>query len=162
MVDIGYKSEGQIPISEFTTPDGEVTAKVGDQVEAVLESREDEEGPLMLSKTKASRLKVWEEISYAYHNEGVVEGTITAKVKGGFSVDLGGITAFLPGSQVDLVPVRHPDSLIGQKFTFHVLKFNRKRRNVVLSRRTLLEKAKTKPKPPCWPPWRRARWWKGW
>lgn len=146
MVDIGYKSEGQIPISEFTTPDGEVTAKVGDQVEALLESRENEEGPLMLSKTKASRLKVWEEISYAYHNEGVVEGTITAKVKGGFSVDLSGITAFLPGSQVDLVPIRHPDSLIGQKFTFHVLKFNRKRRNVVLSRRTLLEKVKNEAK----------------
>ncbi len=146
MVDIGYKSEGQIPIAEFTTPDGEVTAKVGDQVEALLESREDEEGPLMLSKTKASRIKVWEEISYAYHNEGIVEGVISAKVKGGFSVDLGGITAFLPGSQVDLVPLRNPDSLIGQKFTFNVLKFNRKRRNVVLSRRTLLEKAKTEAK----------------
>ncbi len=146
MVDIGYKSEGQIPISEFTTPEGEVTAEVGDQVEALLESREDEEGPLMLSKTKASRIKVWEEISYAYHNEGVVEGTIVAKVKGGLSVDLGGILAFLPGSQVDLVPVRHTDHLIGQTFTFNVLKFNRKRRNVVLSRRTLLEKAKEEAK----------------
>ena len=146
MVDIGYKSEGQIPISEFTTPEGEVAAEVGDQVEALLESREDEEGPLMLSKTKASRIKVWEEISYAYHNEGVVEGTIVAKVKGGLSVDLGGILAFLPGSQVDLVPVRHTDHLIGQTFTFNVLKFNRKRRNVVLSRRTLLEKAKEEAK----------------
>jgi len=146
MVDIGYKSEGQIPISEFTSPEGEVTAEVGDQVEALLESREDEEGPLMLSKNKASRIKVWEEISYAYHNEGVVEGTIVAKVKGGLSVDLGGILAFLPGSQVDLVPVRHTDHLIGQNFTFNVLKFNRKRRNVVLSRRTLLEKAKEEAK----------------
>ena len=146
MVDIGYKSEGQIPIAEFTTPEGEVTAEVGDQVEALLESREDEEGPLMLSKTKASRIKVWEEISYAYHNEGVVEGTVVAKVKGGLSVDLGGILAFLPGSQVDLVPVRHTDHLIGQTFTFNVLKFNRKRRNVVLSRRTLLEKAKEEAK----------------
>ena len=146
MVDIGYKSEGQIPISEFTSPEGEVAAEVGDQVEALLESREDEEGPLMLSKNKASRIKVWEEISYAYHNEGVVEGTIVAKVKGGLSVDLGGILAFLPGSQVDLVPVRHTDHLIGQNFTFNVLKFNRKRRNVVLSRRTLLEKAKEEAK----------------
>jgi len=146
MVDIGYKSEGQIPISEFTTPEGEVEAEVGDQVEALLESREDEEGPLMLSKTKASRIKVWEEISYAYHNEGVVEGTVVAKVKGGLSVDLGGILAFLPGSQVDLVPVRHTDHLISQNFTFNVLKFNRKRRNVVLSRRTLLEKAKEEAK----------------
>ena len=142
MVDIGYKSEGQIPIAEFTTPDGEITAQVGDQVEALLEGSETEEGPLMLSKNKASRIKVWEEISYAYHNEGTVEGTIVAKVKGGLSVDLGGILAFLPGSQVDLVPVRHTDHLIGQTTTFNVLKFNRKRRNVVLSRRSLLEKAK--------------------
>jgi small subunit ribosomal protein S1 len=142
MVDIGYKSEGQIPIAEFTTPDGEITAEVGDQVEALLEGSETEEGPLMLSKNKASRIKVWEEISYAYHNEGTVEGTIVAKVKGGLSVDLGGILAFLPGSQVDLVPVRHTDHLIGQTTTFNVLKFNRKRRNVVLSRRSLLEKAK--------------------
>jgi small subunit ribosomal protein S1 len=142
MVDIGYKSEGQIPIAEFTAPDGEITAQVGDQVEALLEGSETEEGPLMLSKNKASRIKVWEEISYAYHNEATVEGTIVAKVKGGLSVDLGGILAFLPGSQVDLVPVRHTDHLIGQTTTFNVLKFNRKRRNVVLSRRSLLEKAK--------------------
>lgn len=146
MVDIGYKSEGQIPIAEFTTPDGEIAAEVGEQVDALLESREDEEGPLMLSKIKASRMKVWEEISYAYHNEGIVEGTIVAKVKGGLSVDLGGVLAFLPGSQLDLVPVRHTDHLIGQTFTFNVLKFNRKRRNVVLSRRSLLEKAKEEAK----------------
>ncbi len=146
MVDIGYKSEGQIPIAEFTSPDGQITAEVGDQVEALLESRESEDGPLTLSKNKASRMKVWEEISYAYHNEGTVEGTIVAKVKGGLSVDLGGIIAFLPGSQVDLVPVRHTDHLIGQTYTFNVLKFNRKRRNVVLSRRSLLEKAKEEAK----------------
>jgi small subunit ribosomal protein S1 len=142
MVDIGYKSEGQIPIHEFTTPEGEVTAQVGDDVEALMESREDEEGALMLSKSKASKIKVWEEVSSAYHNDGEVEGTIVAKVKGGLSVDLGGIVAFLPGSQVDLAPMRHTDHLIGQRFTFKVLKFNRKRRNVVLSRRVLLEKEK--------------------
>ena len=142
MVDIGYKSEGQIPIAEFTGPEGEVTAQVGDQVEALLEGSETEEGPLMLSKNKASRIKVWEEISAAYHNDGTVEGAIVAKVKGGLSVDLGGILAFLPGSQVDLMPVRHTDHLIGQTTTFNVLKFNRKRRNVVLSRRSLLEKVK--------------------
>ena len=142
MVDIGYKSEGQIPIAEFTGPDGEITAQVGDQVEALLEGSETEEGPLMLSKNKASRIKVWEEISYAYHNDATVEGTIVAKVKGGLSVDMGGILAFLPGSQVDLMPVRHTDHLIGQTTTFNVLKFNRKRRNVVLSRRSLLEKVK--------------------
>jgi small subunit ribosomal protein S1 len=142
MVDIGYKSEGQIPIHEFTTAEGEISAQVGDEVEALMESREDEEGPLMLSKNKASKIKVWEEISYAYHHDGDVVGTIVAKVKGGLSVDLGGIIAFLPGSQVDLTPMRHTDHLISQKLNFKVLKFNRKRRNVVLSRRALLERAK--------------------
>lgn len=146
MVDIGYKSEGQIPIHEFTTPEGEVTAQVGEEVEALMESREDEEGALMLSKNKASKIKVWEEVSSAYHNDGEVEGTIVAKVKGGLSVDLGGIIAFLPGSQVDLAPMRHTDHLIGQRHTFKVLKFNRKRRNVVLSRRVLLEKVKSEAK----------------
>jgi small subunit ribosomal protein S1 len=146
MVDIGYKSEGQIPIHEFTTPEGEVAAEVGQEVEALMESREDEEGALMLSKNKASKIKVWEEVSSAYHNEGEVEGTIVAKVKGGLSVDLGGIIAFLPGSQVDLAPMRHTDHLIGQRFAFKVLKFNRKRRNVVLSRRVLLEKVRNEAK----------------
>ena len=142
MVDIGYKSEGQIPIHEFTTPEGEITAVVGDEVEALMESREDEEGALMLSKNKASKIKVWEEVSYAYHHDGEVLGIIVAKVKGGLSVDLGGIIAFLPGSQVDLAPMRHTDHLIGEKLSFKVLKFNRKRRNVVLSRRVMLEKVK--------------------
>jgi small subunit ribosomal protein S1 len=142
MVDIGYKSEGQIPIHEFTTPEGEITAQVGEEVEALMESREDEEGALLLSKNKASKIKVWEEVSYAYHHDGDVVGTVVAKVKGGLSVDLGGIIAFLPGSQVDLSPMRHTDHLISQKLNFKVLKFNRKRRNVVLSRRALLEKAK--------------------
>jgi small subunit ribosomal protein S1 len=146
MVDIGYKSEGQIPIHEFTTPEGEVTAKVGEDVEALMESREDEEGALMLSKNKASKIKVWEEVGSAYNDDGEVEGTIVAKVKGGLSVDLGGIIAFLPGSQVDLAPMRHTDHLIGQRHLFKVLKFNRKRRNVVLSRRSLLEKERNEAK----------------
>src|SRR4030042_1364152 len=100
MVDIGYKSEGQIPIHEFTTPEGAITAKVGEDVAALMESREDEEGALMLSKNKASKIKVWEEVGSAYNDDGEVEGTIVAKVKGGLSVDLGGIIAFLPGSQI--------------------------------------------------------------
>jgi small subunit ribosomal protein S1 len=146
MVDIGYKCEGQIPIHEFTTPEGEITAVIGDQVEVLLEKKEDEEGTLLLSKDKASKIKVWEVISQAYHNEGILEGTVLAKVKGGLSVDLGGVTAFLPGSQVDLTPMRNTDHLVGQDLTFKVLKFNRKRRNVVLSRRVLLEKVKTEAK----------------
>src|SRR4030042_1910064 len=90
MVDIGYKSEGQIPIHEFPTPEGEITAQVGEEVEALMESREDEEGALLLSKNKASKIKVWEGVSYAYHHDGDVLGTEVAKDKGGLLGDHGG------------------------------------------------------------------------
>ena len=139
MVDIGYKSEGQIRISEFTDEEGEVTAKVGDQVDVLLEYHEDENGEIVLSKEKATKIKVWDEISKFYKDDGVIEGRIVSKVKGGLSVDIG-VQAFLPGSQVDLRPVRNLDSLIGKQCQFKILKYNKKRRNVVLSRRVLLEK----------------------
>ncbi|MBW1979947.1 MAG: 30S ribosomal protein S1 [Deltaproteobacteria bacterium] len=139
MVDIGYKSEGQIPVSEFLDEKGNLAAKVGDSVDVLLERREDDEGTIVLSKEKAAKIKVWDEISRIYNEDGVIEGTISSKVKGGLSVDIG-IQAFLPGSQVDLRPVRNLDSLIGQTYSFKILKYNRKRRNVVLSRRVLLEK----------------------
>jgi small subunit ribosomal protein S1 len=139
MVDIGYKSEGQIRISEFLDEEGEVKAKVGDEVDVLLEYREDEDGTIVLSKEKAAKIKIWDDISKIYNEDGVIEGRIVSKVKGGLSVDIG-IQAFLPGSQVDLRPVRYLDSLIGQTFRFKILKYNKKRRNVVLSRRVLLEK----------------------
>ena len=139
MVDIGYKSEGQIRISEFTNESGAITAKVGDQVDVLLEYHEDENGEIVLSKEKAAKIKVWDEISKIYKDDGVIEGRIVSKVKGGLSVDIG-VQAFLPGSQVDLRPVRNLDSLIGQQCQFKILKYNKKRRNVVLSRRVLLEK----------------------
>jgi small subunit ribosomal protein S1 len=138
MVDIGYKSEGQIRISEFTDEEGKVTAKVGDEVDVLLEYHEDEHGEIVLSKEKAAKIKVWDEISKIYKDDGVVEGRIVSKVKGGLSVDIG-VQAFLPGSQVDLRPVRNLDSLIGEQLEFKILKYNKKRRNVVLSRRVLLE-----------------------
>lgn len=140
IVDIGYKCEGHIPIQEFKGPQGEITAKIGDLVDALLERRDDEEDIILLSKEKASKIKIWEEISRAFQEDGEIEGTIVAKVKGGMSVDLGGVIAFLPGSQIDLQPVRNIDSLIGQTFKFKILKYNRKRRNVVLSRRVILER----------------------
>ncbi|MBW1917815.1 MAG: 30S ribosomal protein S1 [Deltaproteobacteria bacterium] len=146
VVDIGYKCEGQIPIQEFISPEGEVEAHIGDQVDVLLERRDDEEGIVMLSKEKASKIKVWEEISTAYQEDGVIEGVISAKVKGGFSVDIGGLTGFLPGSQVDLQPTRNVDALIGRRQQFKVLKYNKKRRNVVLSRRAILEKEKSEQK----------------
>src|SRR5499427_2632576 len=141
VVDIGYKSEGQIPISEFVATDGQVNVKEGDQVEVLLESREDEFGLCVLSKEKADRFKVWDEISAACERDELIEGTISQRVKGGLSVTIrGGVKAFLPGSQVDLRPIRNLDKLIGQTYQFKVIKFNKKRGNIVLSRRVLLEK----------------------
>src|SRR3954463_2315092 len=139
VVDIGYKSEGQIPISEFTTPRGEVTVKAGDAVEVLLESHENDTGMVVLSKEKADKMRIWDEISAACERDEIVKGTIVGRVKGGLSVDIG-VKAFLPGSQVDIRPVRNLDQYISKEFEFKVIKFNKKRGNIVLSRRVLLEK----------------------
>jgi small subunit ribosomal protein S1 len=141
IVDIGYKSEGAIPVYEFTDQEGKVSVKEGDEVDVFLETREDENGLCVLSKEKADRLKVWDEISAACERDELIEGTISARVKGGLSVTIrGGVKAFLPGSQVDLRPVRNLDAYIGKAHRFKVIKFNKKRGNIVLSRRVLLEK----------------------
>ncbi len=139
MVDIGYKSEGQISIHEFKDEQGQVQAEVGDEIDVLLEFHDDDDGTVHLSKEKAAKIKVWDDISRIYSEDGVIEGRIVAKVKGGLAVDIG-VQAFLPGSQVDLRPVRNLESMIGHTFPFKVLKYNKKRRNVVLSRRALLEK----------------------
>lgn len=138
LVDIGYKSEGQIPISEFVDSEGNVTAKVGDQVDVLLERREDDEGVILLSKEKAAKIKIWDEIQEIYEKGGTIQGTITARVKGGMSVDIG-IQAFLPGSQINLKPIRDFDSYIGTSHEFKILKYNKRRSNIVLSRRAILE-----------------------
>jgi len=137
-IDIGFKSEGMIATWEFMTEDGEIMVSVGDTVEVLVEEVENEDGQLVLSKEKAERLKVWDEISNAYEAEQAVEGTIVARVKGGLSVDIG-VKAFLPGSQVDLRPVRNLEALLGEKAKFKIIKFNKRRGNIVLSRRALLE-----------------------
>jgi small subunit ribosomal protein S1 len=138
LVDIGYKSEGQIRIHEFKDEDGEVKADVGDKVEVMVEWWDDEEERVILSKEKAENVKIWEEIKKSYDEEGTIEGVITNRVKGGFSVDIG-VQAFLPGSQADLRPIRNLDDLVGKQFKFKILKYNRKRSNIVLSRRVILE-----------------------
>lgn len=138
LVDIGYKSEGQIPMREFLDADGNMTAAVGDKVEVLLERREDEEGAIRLSKEKAAKIKVWDEIREIYENDKTVKGTIVSRVKGGLSVDIG-LQAFLPGSQVDLRPVRDMDALVGTEYEFKIVKYNKRRGNIVLSRRALLE-----------------------
>ena len=139
IVDVGYKSEGQVPIAEFTNAKGEVTIKVDDSVDVLLESRENDSGMVVLSKEKADKMRIWDEISAACERDEIVKGTIVGRVKGGLSVDIG-VKAFLPGSQVDIRPVRNLDQYISKEFEFKVIKFNKKRGNIVLSRRVLLEK----------------------
>ncbi len=138
-VDIGYKSEGIIPASEFLSVDGSIQIKVGDQVDVMIESREDESGRIILSKDKADRIKVWNKISLLHNSDETISGTVIGKTKGGLQVDIG-IRAFLPGSQADLRPVRNLDKMIGECLQFKIIKFNRKRGNIVLSRKTVLEK----------------------
>ena len=137
-VDVGFKSEGQVQTWEFMDDDGTIQIAVGDTVEVLVEDAEDEDGRVVLSKEKAERLKVWEDISQAYESDQPVEGTIVARVKGGLSVDIG-VKAFLPGSQVDLRPVRNLDGMMGERTNFKIIKFNKRRGNIVLSRRALLE-----------------------
>lgn len=139
LVDVGYKSEGLIPTNEFSLINGEPQIKIGDRIDVLVESRENEFGHMVLSKEKADKLKVWDEISLAFERNEVVHGTVLSRVKGGLHVDIG-VKAFLPGSQVDLRPIRNLDKLIGESFDFSIIKFNKKRGNIVLSRRTLLEK----------------------
>ncbi len=138
-VDVGYKSEGQIPMQEFLKRDRKVDVKVGDRIDVLLERKESEEGAMILSKEKADKIKVWKDISRSCREGEVIEGEIIGKVKGGLSVDIGHIQAFLPGSQIDLKPIRNLDALVGQRLRFKVIKFNRKRNNIVLSRRVLLD-----------------------
>jgi small subunit ribosomal protein S1 len=138
LVDINYKSEGLIPISEFRIVNGARDVKPGDRVEVLIDRIENENGMIVLSKDKADMMRAWTDISKAAENEEVIEGVVVAKVKGGLSVDIG-VKAFLPGSQIDLRPVRNMDSYIGKKYKFKVIKFNKKRGNIVLSRRALLE-----------------------
>ena len=142
-VDVGFKSEGMIASWEFMDDDGNLLFGLGDTVEVLVEDAEDESGRIVLSKEKAERLKVWDEISNAYDREEPVEGTIIARVKGGLSVDIG-VKAFLPGSQVDLRPMRNLDGMIGDRVTFKIIKFNKRRGNIVLSRRALLETERRK------------------
>ena len=142
VVDIGDKSESEIHCSEFKNENGEIDVKVGDIFDVFVEKRE-AEGGLKLSREKAIGIKVWEDIAKIQEADGTISGRIDNRVKGGLSVDIG-VPAFLPYSQIDLRPVKDLDSLIGQTFEFKVLKYNRKRNNVVISRRAILEDERKK------------------
>jgi len=134
VVDVGGKSEGVIPVAEFTDEGRQIEVKVGDEFDVLIENTENENGLISLSKEKADRQKVWN----ALEEGAVVEGRIVSRIKGGLSVDIG-VNAFLPGSQVDLRPVRNLDKMLGETFDFKIIKLNKRRGNIVLSRRVLLE-----------------------
>ncbi len=136
-VDIGYKCEGLVPIQEFKDAQGTAHVNVGDVVSVYLERMEMENGFMLLSKDKAEIIRAWDEISVACEQDQLVEGTVIAKVKGGLSVDIG-VKAFLPGSQIDTKPVKNLDKFLGKKLKFKIIKFNKKRGNIVLSRRAVV------------------------
>ena len=138
MVDVGWKTEGYIPAKELRDEQGNISLAVGDRVEVFVDRR-DGDGNLVLSKDKAARLKIWDDVKYACENSTTMKGIVIERVKGGLSVDIG-IPAFLPGSQVDIRPIRDLDQFVGQTIDFNVIKYDRKRNNVVLSRRVILEK----------------------
>jgi len=138
-VDIGFKSEGQIPIQEFVDRDGTVEVQAGDDIDVYFDGTDSEHGGVVLSRAKAEQFKIWRDIEEAFQRDGAIEGTITGKVKGGLKVDVG-VAAFLPGSHADLRPARNLDRYIGQRYRFAILKFNRARGNVVVSRRAVLER----------------------
>jgi small subunit ribosomal protein S1 len=142
-IDIGYKQEGLVFAKEFRNYDGSLKVKVGDEIEVYLEKLESHLGNLVLSKDKAEILKAWDKISEACEKGDPVKGTVIAKVKGGLSVDIG-VKAFLPGSQIDIRPTKNLDKFIGKTMEFKVIKFNKKRGNIVLSRRAILQEERGK------------------
>src|SRR4030095_13028160 len=138
IVDVGFKSEGIIPIEEFIDETGQVSAQPGDSVDVLLERTEEREGSVVLPREKAEKMKIWDEVEKAYQDRKVVIGRVIERIKGGLAVDIG-VRAFLPGSQIDVRPVRNLDALRGQELRMRVIKVNKKRGNIVLSRKVLLE-----------------------
>ena len=145
IVDVGYKSEGLIPVEEFTDRDGNVQVEIGEEVDVLLEKTEDLEGHVLLSRTKAQRMRKWTEVERAYKEGKVVRGRIIERIKGGLTVDVG-LRAFLPGSLVDIKPVKNLEALRGQEMDFKVISLDRRRNNIVLSRKAVLEKELEKKK----------------
>ncbi len=139
LVDIGYKTEGIIPIKEFLDEDGRIQVKVGDRIEAMLVQKDEERDLFILSKEKARQLRTWRLLDEVYKNDRTVKGVIKEKTKGGFFVDIDGVRAFLPGSQLDVRPVKDWDSFIGTEHEFKIIKYEKQKKNVVLSRKAAIE-----------------------
>src|SRR5579859_1262856 len=139
VVDVGFKSEGMVPLAQVMGRDGQPRFKPGDSIDVIIDRGETEEGYVLLSHEKAQRVRVWDDIEKAYNDKAQIKGYVVDRVKGGLSVDVGGVRAFLPGSQVDLKPVRNLDGYKGQEIDVRVIKLNKKRGNIVVSRKQLLE-----------------------
>ena len=139
LVDVNFKSEGQIPVAEFRTPEGDLDVSEGDKVDVYVVRKNESEGTIILSRERAKRMKLFDEIEKIQEENATTKGRIVRRIKGGYTVDLGGVEAFLPGSHVDLRPVPDMDALVDQEFEFRILKINRRRSNVIVSRRVLLE-----------------------
>ncbi|HVR39917.1 MAG TPA: S1 RNA-binding domain-containing protein, partial [Thermoanaerobaculia bacterium] len=146
VVDIGSKSEGLLPVAEVTGYDGKVRVKAGDEIEVYVERLEDSSGYVALSREKAARMRVWDDIEAAYKADEPISGRVVDRVKGGLSVDVGGVKAFLPGSLIDTKPIKNLDSLRGQELRFKIVSFDKKRSNIVLSRRAIIEVEQTQQK----------------
>jgi small subunit ribosomal protein S1 len=138
IIDVGYKSEGLVPIDEFLDREGNLTVGEGEEVDVLLEKTEDLEGHILLSRTKAQRMRRWTEVERAYKESRIIKGRVTDRIKGGLTVDVG-LRAFLPGSLVDIKPVKNLESLRGQELEFKVISLDRRRNNIVLSRKAVLE-----------------------
>ncbi len=139
LVNVGFKSEGQIPAEEFRDAQGNISAVVGESIDVYVERKNDGDGTVKLSFEKAKRMQLFDQLEEVLEKGGIITGMITRRIKGGYTVDLGGIEAFLPGSHVDLRPVPDMDALVNQNYEFRILKINRRRSNVIVSRRVLLE-----------------------
>lgn len=139
LVDVSFKSEGQIPIDEFRDAQGNVGVKEGDEIDVFVVHKNEQDGTIALSFDKAKRMQVFDQLEEVQGNNKVIKGTIMRRIKGGYTVNIGGVEAFLPGSHVDLRPVPDMDALVSQELEFRVLKINRRRSNVIVSRRVLLE-----------------------
>ncbi len=143
VVDIGYKSEGLLPAAEVTGYDGQVKVKRGDEIEVFIERLEDSSGYVALSREKAARMRVWDDIEAAYKADEAITGRVVDRVKGGLAVDVGGVKAFLPGSLIDTKPVKNLDALRGHEMKFKIVSFDKKRSNIVLSRKAIVEVEQT-------------------
>ncbi|HEX8254044.1 MAG TPA: 30S ribosomal protein S1 [Thermoanaerobaculia bacterium] len=143
VVDIGYKSEGLLPVGEVTGFDGLVKVKRGDEIEVFIERLEDSSGYVALSREKAARMRVWDDIEAAFKADAPISGRVVDRVKGGLAVDVGGVKAFLPGSLIDTKPVKNLDALRGHEMKFKIVSFDKKRTNIVLSRRAIVEVEQT-------------------